>query len=220
MFFNSSISSKFAMLNVKKNKIMKKVINKSIIMVAMCTALLSNANEGSSFIPKKEIAKTIVTINDVKEGQKLLIKDLNGFILYKELIKESGLYSKAFDLTELPDGDYIFELEKDLEIKTIPFNVIFNKVTFLKEKETSIYKPYVIMKKNYIYVNKLALNGEPLEIKIYYDGDNNSHELIYSETIKDIKTIGKAYKLMNHATGDYKVVLTSNNRTYYENFTL
>ncbi|MCF8274548.1 MAG: hypothetical protein K9I95_12020 [Flavobacteriaceae bacterium] len=197
---------------------MKKVINRSIIMVAMCTALLSNAHEGSSFIPKKEkeIVKTIVTINDVKEGQSLTIKDLNGLILYKELIKESGLYSKAFDLTELPNGDYMFELEKDLEIKSIPFNVISNKVTFFKDKETSIYKPYVIMKGHYIYVNKLALQGEPLDIKIYYDGN----ELIYSEVIKDVKTIGKAYKLLKFATSDYKVVLTSNNRTYYENFTL
>jgi hypothetical protein len=201
---------------------MKKVINKSIIMVAMCTTLLSNASIGTSFIPKKEkeIAKTMVTINDVKEGQSLIIKDVNGFILYKELIKESGLYSKAFDLTELPDGDYMFELEKDMEIKTIPFNVLSNKVTFLKEKETSIYKPYVIMKKNYIYINKLALQGEPLEVKIYYDGGYTNNELIYSETIKDIKTIQRAYKLMEHAIGNYKVILISNNRTYSEYFKL
>ena len=67
--------------------------------------------------------------------------------------------------------DYVFELEKDMEINSMPFNVLSNKVNFLKEKETTIYKPYVFMKNNYIYVNKLALNGEPLEIKIYYDGD-------------------------------------------------
>ncbi|MFH4963723.1 hypothetical protein V8G69_01860 [Gaetbulibacter sp. M235] len=201
---------------------MKKVINKSVIMVVMCTALLSNANVGSSFIPKKEkeIAKTIVTINDVSEGQSLIIKDLNGFILYKELIKQSGLYSKSFDLTELPNGDYVFQLEKDMEIKTIPFKVASNKVNFIKEKETTIYKPYVFKKNNYIYINKLALNGEPLDIKIYYDGNDSNESLIYSETIKDVKTIGKAYKLLKHATGNYRVVLTSNNRTYYERFNL
>jgi len=190
-------------------------------MVAMCTALLSNANEGSSFIPKKEkeIAKTIVTIKDVREGQSLIIKDLNGLILYKEFIKESGLYSKAFDLTELPDGEYVFELEKDMEIKSMPFKVLSNKVSFLKEKETTIYKPYVFKKNDYIYISKLALSGEPLEIKIYYD-DNSSEKLIYSETVKDVKTIGKTYKLLKYATGEYKVALTSNNRTYYKQFTL
>ncbi len=188
-------------------------------MVAMCTALLSNANGGSSFIPKKEkeIAKTIVTFNDVREGQSLIIKDINGFILYKEFIKQSGLYSKAFDLTELPDGDYVFELEKDMEIKTIPFKVSSNKVNFLKEKETTIYKPYVLKKNNYIYINKLALNGEPLEIKIYY---KESSELIYSEKIKDTKSIQKAYKLSSNYKGDYTIVLNSNGREYYEYITL
>lgn len=200
---------------------MKKVINRSIIMAAMCTALLSNANEGSSFIPKKEkeIVKTMITIDDVKEGQSLIIKDLNGIILYKELIKESGSYSKAFDLTELPDGNYFFELEKEMEIKVIPFTVSSKKVMFLKEKETSIFKPYAMMKKNYIYINKLALNGEPLEVNIYYYG-NGVPELIYSETIENVKSIGRSYKLLKHATGNYKVELHSDNRTYYKSFVL
>ncbi len=203
---------------------MKKVIKKSILMGVMLTTLLSNAtNEGSSFIPKKEkdIARTMVTINNVREGQKLVIKDLNGFVLYKELIEETGIYSKTFDLTELPDGDYVFELDKDLEIKTIPFSVSSNKVIFDKEKETTIYKPYVKLKDNYIYINKLALDEAPLEVKIYYSGNDTGHkELIYSETIKNTKSIGKAYRLLKSAHGNYNVELSSDNRTYQESFNL
>ena len=106
---------------------MKKVIKKSILTVVMLTALLSNASEGSSFIPKKEndIAKTIVTIKDVKEGQGLIIKDLNGIVLYKELIKETGMYNKSFDLTALPDGDYFFEVEKGYGNRNHPFQCYF-----------------------------------------------------------------------------------------------
>lgn len=197
---------------------MKKVIKNSILTVVLLSTLLSNANEGSSFIPKKEkdIAKTMVIINDVRKGQELIIKDLNGLVLYKELIKVTGNYNKAFDLTELPDGDYFFEVNKDLEIKSIPFRVASNKVIFNKEEETTIYKPYVRLKDNYIYLNKLALHEEPLHVNIYY-GDN---ELIYSETIKNTKNIGKAYKLLKYATGSYKVELNSDGRTYYEYFTL
>ncbi|NCO62361.1 MAG: hypothetical protein GW839_02160 [Flavobacteriales bacterium] len=201
---------------------MKKVIKNSIIMVAMCTALLSNANEGSSFIPKKDsnIAKTTLTLTDVKEGQRLIIKDLNGFILYKEFIKESGLYSKVFDLTDLPDGDYFFEHEKDLEIKTIPFSVKSNTVTFEKDKTITLYKPYVVLKKNTIYMNKLALNDASLDLTIHYVGYNGGKELIYSETIKNTKSIERAYKLMKSNKGNYIVTIHSDNRTYYEYFTL
>jgi hypothetical protein len=198
---------------------MKTVIKKSILAAVLLSTLLSNANEGSSFIPKKEkdIARTMVIINDVRKGQELIIKDDSGLVLYKELIKVTGNYNKAFDLTELPDGDYFFEVDKGLEIKSIPFSVVSNKVVFNKEMETTIYKPYVWLKENYIYVNKLALQEEPLEVKIYYGGDN---ELIYSETIKNTKNIGKAYKLLKYATGSYKVELSSDGRTYYEYFTL
>lgn len=196
---------------------MKTVIKKSILTAVLLSTLLSNANEGSSFIPKKEkdIAKTMVIINDVRKGQELTIKDDSGLVLYKELIKVTGNYNKAFDLTELPDGDYFFEVDKDLEIKSIPFSVASNKVVFNKAMETIIYKPYVWLKENYIYVNKLALQEEPLKVKIYY-----SDELIYSETIKNTKNIGKAYKLLKDVPGHYKVELNSDGRTYYEYFTL
>ena len=198
---------------------MKKVIKNSILTAVLLSTLLSNANEGSSFIPKKEkdIAKTMVIINDVRKGQELIIKDDSGLVLYKELIQVTGNYNKAFDLTELPDGDYFFEVNKDLEIKSIPFSVASNKVVFNKDEETTIYKPYVWLKDNYIYLNKLALNEEPLKVKIYYGDDN---ELIYSETIKNTKNIGKAYRLLKDATGSYKVELNSDGRTYYEYFTL
>jgi len=176
----------------------------------MSASLLSNANEGSSFIPKKEI----ITINDVKEGQSLIIKDLNGVILYKESFKESGLYSKAFDLTNLPDGSYFFEHEKDLEIKIIPFNVKSNTVTFEKVKETIIYKPHVRIKNNYVFITKLALNKEPLDVKIY----SEDNQLIYSEKITNTKTIGKVYKILLNR--NYRLVLKSNGRAYYKNIRL
>lgn len=196
---------------------MKHVIKKGIITGVLLTTMLSNAHEGSSFIPKKEkdITKTVVTINDVKEGQELIIKDDSGLVLYKEAIKVSGLYNKAFDLTELPDGDYFFEIDKDMEIQSIPFNVTSNKVVFNKEKETTIYKPYIRIKDRYVYLTKLALNKEPLAVNLFY-GD----ELIYSETISNTKTIEKVYKLMKSNTGNYKIELKSNGRTYYKYFQL
>ena len=65
---------------------MKKVIKTNVLMVAMFTIMISNAN-ASNFIPfKKEFKETVLTLNNVKKGHQLLIKDLNGLVLYKELI--------------------------------------------------------------------------------------------------------------------------------------
>ena len=184
----------------------KTTLRKIILTGAMLIALISNATNGLNNDPKKDLNKTTFTLKNVKQGNQLIIKDLYGLILYKEQIKDSGNYSKGFDLTSLPDGSYVFELEKDLEIKSFPFTVTAKKVIF-NENETTIYKPFVSFKNNYIYVSKLALNNEPLDVKIYYQ---DGTELIYSENIKDTKVIEKVYKLALNAKGNYKIVLSSN----------
>ncbi|WP_299548090.1 hypothetical protein [Seonamhaeicola sp.] len=179
---------------------------KGILMVAMAATVMGYAAERTSII--KDAKRTALTLNNVKEGNLLSIKDLNGLTLYKELIEKSGIYTKGFDLTALPDGDYFFELEKDVEIKTIPFSVTKNKVTFNKEEETLYHKPVAIVKDGMVYITKLAPDYEPLTISVY--GTNNG-ELLYTETIKGTMAIERAYKL---EAGNYRIVFHSNNKDF------
>ena len=194
----------------------KTTLRKSLLTAVMLTAMLSYGTNGLNTNPNNDINKTTFTINDVREGNQLIITDLNGIILYKEQIIKSGTYTKGFDLTSLPSGSYVFELHKDLEIKTFPFTVNSNKVVFNGE-ENIIYKPFVTKRGNRIYVSKLALNEEPLEISIYCDT-----ELIYKEEIKNTKTIEKAYSLSNSGreTKNYTMVLKANGRKYFEYISL
>lgn len=195
----------------------KTIITKSILATVMLTAMFSYATNTTNIDPKSNLKKTTLTLNHVKPGNQVAIKDLSGIILYKEEIKTTGTYSKSFDLTSLPSGSYVFELEKDFEIKLLPFSVNSNQVVFDKNNETIFHKPYVTAKDNHIYINKLSLNEEPLEIKIYY---LNEYQLIFSEKIEDTKSIQKAYKMASNIKGDYKVILKSNGREYYEYLTL
>ena len=119
-----------------------KTIKKSLLVVSVFTAALGNATEISSTI-KEDLKETALTLKNVKKGDLISIKDYSGIVLYKELINFSGTYRKGFDLTALPNGDYFFEVDKDLEVKTIPFTVQSNKVVFNKEAEVITYKPYV-----------------------------------------------------------------------------
>jgi len=198
---------------------MKKVIKhskKGILLVTLFATLLSFANEASLFNIKNDAKRTSLTLKNVKEGNLLSVKDINGVILYKEYIQESGTYTKGFDLTALPNGAYIFELDKDLEINTIPFTVKSNIVLFEKEKEETIFKPFTRVKDNVVYVSKLSLNEEPLEIEIYFKGFNGS-ELIFTETIENTKTIEKIYKLDGLEFGSYKLVFHTEGRRFIKN---
>jgi hypothetical protein len=199
-----------------KNQIMKKVIKntkKGILMVTMFATLLSFANEVSFFTIKNDAKGTTLTLESVKEGNLLSIKDDNGLILYKELIEKAGVYTKGFDLTSLPDGTYIFELDKDMEINTIPFTVKSSSVLFNKEQEKIIYKPYVKVINDMAYITKLALNKEPLKIKVYFNG-SSGYELMLSEKIENTQNIKRAYKLTGLEKGNYKIVFDSEGREF------
>lgn len=179
-------------------------------MFATVHSFAATATINNDLRPYDE-GKMALTLENVNSGNSLAIKDSNGIVLYKELIKTSGTYKKGFDLTALPDGNYVFELNKDLEIKIIPFTVKSTQVVFNKDKSKSIFKPYIRQKDNKVLISKLALNGEPVKIDIYADVDG-LYELAYSETIEGVKAIGKVYALKKGAT--YKITLKSNKKEF------
>ncbi|MCB4807403.1 hypothetical protein LG651_04000 [Tamlana sp. 62-3] len=195
---------------------MKNVIKntkKGFLMVTMFATLLSFATEPANLIIVKDAKKTILTLDSVKEGNLLTIIDANGVVLYKEVIAKTGNYQKAFDLTALPDGEYVFELEKDLEIDTMPFTVTDNQVVFHKASEKITYKPFLRVENGVVFVSKLSLNKSPLKVEIYYGEDSN---LVFSESIENTKNIQKAYKLSGLGEGSYKFVFTTEGKTFTE----
>ena len=198
---------------------MKKVIKTNVLMVAMFTIMISNAN-ASNFIPlKKEFKETVLTLNNVKKGHQLLIKDLNGLVLYKEFIQDSGSYYKGFDLTSLPNGAYYFELYKDLEIQIIPFKVTYSEVVFDKKNETSIFKPSVRLKNNKVFISKLSLDLKPFEIKIYQENPGKDI-LLHSETIENTKVIERLYSLPKGEKASYKIIFNTEGRKFVEHINI
>lgn len=181
------------------------ISKKLILSVAFCVTLAGHADNVD-----RDVIKTALTINNVKAGNLLSIIDSNGLTLYKEAIEATGTYKKGFDLTALPNGSYSFEVNKDFEINTIPFTVSNSEVVFNKEKEVTIFKPYIREKNDMLYISKLAPKYASLTIDIYanYDG---VFEIINSDKIENTQIIEKVYKLEK---GNYKIILTSDNKEY------
>jgi hypothetical protein len=191
---------------------MKNILKNSLVIVVMCTTLFVSAN--SSLRTSKDATKTILTLTNVVKGNELLVKDAFGITLYSEMIKDSGDYIKGFDLTELPNGNYYFELTQDVKIKTIPFNVEEKVVKFEKENELTIFKPVVKLEDNLVYISKLALNEQSLEIAVYFDTDG--FNLLHSETIEGTQDIKRMYKLDETKKGNYKIVTKTEGKTFVE----
>ncbi len=178
-------------------------------MVALLATVTGFANDAKGII-KKDARKTSLIIENVKVGNLLSIKDTNGVVLYKESIDTNGVYTKGFDLTALPDGKYNFELEKDLEINTIPFSVESNIVSINRTEETTYYKPFIKQEDDLVYITKLDLNQEVASINIYSYA-NGDYNLSHSEKIEGGKVIEKVFKLEE---GNYKIEINSANKEY------
>ncbi|UKM65674.1 hypothetical protein GSB9_02245 [Flavobacteriaceae bacterium GSB9] len=196
---------------------MKNVIRntkKGILMVTMMATLASFANDKASFFSIVNGAeRTSVTLVNVNEGDLLSIKDENGMILYKEAIQTTGVFTKGFDLTSLPNGAYLFELNKDVEISTIPFTVKASEVSFKKELEKTFFKPVTRVKGDLVFVTKLSLEKAPMDIEVYSGTDGN-YELMYSETIKNTENIERLFKLTGINKVDYKLVYKTEGRVF------
>jgi len=195
---------------------MKNTINtikKGFLTLTILVTSLSFANDNSSISIKNDADKTSLTLKDVKPGNVLSIKDENGITLYKEFIKTTGDYTKGFDLTELPNGAYTFELNKDVEISSIPFTVAPEGVNINTEDEKVCFKPMTRVEGNLLYVTRLSLDASPLTIDIY-DGSNSSSEPIHSETIKNSKVIERVYELKNLEYGNFEIVYHTDGRIF------
>ncbi len=185
-------------------------IKKVILIITLSTTIIGFSAEDKIVV--KEAKKTALRLHNVKVGNLLTISDTNGVTLYKEEIKKSGEYAKGFDLSALPNGNYFFELEKDVEIKTMPFSISNKKVIFNRDTETVFLKPVAVLKNNTVYVTKLSPNKEMLKVSIYgINKINDSEELLYTENIKGVQAIERAYKL---EAGNYKIVFNSNNKDF------
>lgn len=197
---------------------MKNVITntkKGFLIVAMFASLLSFANASSFFIIKNDAEKTSIYLENVKKGNLLSIKDNNGVVLYEEKMEQNGNYYKGFNLSLLPNGSYAFELDKGLEIKTMPFKIEYNDVVFYKNLESTFFKPVLYRRGDLVFISKPAISndGEPLNIKVYHEEADTS--LLYKETITDSeKKTGVIFKLSDLENGTYRIVLESKGREF------
>ena len=183
---------------------------KKIILVAlMLGTLIGYATEDKNTIDVK------VEFLNVKKGQTLNIKNNKGAVVYNTDIKNSGDFSKSFDFSTLKDGIYSAELDKDFEIVIKQFYVKNGLVTFLNNQDNIVFKPVVRNEKNILYISKLAFKKEPVKVTIYY-----KNEAILSEKTEGDQLLKRVYKLSENRIGNYKVIISTDDRTYVNNFTI
>lgn len=199
---------------------MKQIMKISLILLVMLTSTYSFSNNTLSGEDNTKV--TYVTFENVKIGSILTLKNQSGFIMYSETVKSSGKFSKQFDFTLLPAGDYSFEMESGFEVKIKVLTVSKSNVYFHPEGQSSFFKPLVKLKSNKLLISQLALNKEPLEVKLYYTKKGDDEVMLYTEEFigNEQLIIEKILSLSNNYKGDYRIVMSTNDHVYIENLKL
>lgn len=196
---------------------MKKLTTKGLIALALTASLMGYAKDLKNPTKEKEPNVTSLSFAKVSQGSTLFIKDFKGLTLYKEAIQSTGEYSKGFDLTALPDGSYFFELDSELSIVVIPFDVKSSEVNFRKEEKNTILKPVVRVVEDKVFVSRTSFEAAPLQYKLYY-AENS--DLVLSEKFESETIIEKVYDFSEAKKGEYLFVFWSNGRKYVKSVTI
>jgi len=193
---------------------MRTTIKKTMVLVLIFVTFISSAIENSKSYKLVSVKRVKVEFRNVKKGQTFIIRNENKNIVHKQKIVKLGTFSKVFDLTNLKDGIYTSEVEKDFEISIKKFSVSNGYVTFIKEESKKIFKPLIRLKGDLLLISKLSFK-EPLNIVLYYEENT-----IVDEQFEGKDIINRIYKLSKAKKGAYRVVVNSDNRLFTKNFTI
>jgi hypothetical protein len=193
---------------------MRTTIKKTMVLVLIFVTFISSAIENSKSNKLVSVKRVKVEFRNVKKGQTFIIRNENKNIVHKQKIVKLGTFSKVFDLTNLKDGIYTSEVEKDFEISIKKFSVSNGYVTFIKEESKKIFKPLIRLKGDLLLISKLSFK-EPLNIVLYYEENT-----IVDEQFEGKDIINRIYKLSKAKKGAYRVVVNSDNRLFTKNFTI
>tara|TARA_R100001369_G_scaffold88287_2_gene124607 strand:+ start:119 stop:676 length:558 start_codon:yes stop_codon:yes gene_type:complete len=178
---------------------------RNILLVAMML--------GTYAAYSNEILKVESTSITIKKRNHISISDAKGEVIYSGHINYNGDVTSLFDFTQLKDGIYRVEVNKDFEIEIHAVTVKNGILTFLQDFNEKIFKPVFRFEDSKVLISKLALDSEEMTVELYYE-----NELIYTENVKEKEILNRVYELDETLRGDYKAIIRSNDRVYIENF--
>jgi len=134
---------------------------------------------------------------------RISLQDTNGEMVYKEQIASVSTYTKQFDVTSLPKGNYTLIVEDDFKRQSAKISVADQLVA---EFDELYFFPLIVQDGKYITVSKIASANERLSVVIYDVND----KLLFSEVLQGQDFLGKRFDFSKAPKGTYKIFLASN----------
>ena len=191
---------------------MKKMNLTTLVMGALISGSLADASGNIKLPPTNPDEIKLVTFNDVNAGAKLYIKDDEGDMHYFERIRKEGNYARSFDLSNLPDDAYYFEMNKANSIMILPFDVENDKITMKTNLKTEIAKPQLFPQRDKVFLKRDSEGMQKMTIEIYFEG----RDLVYSNEVEKEGDLLQRFDFSKSAPGEYLFYIKYADRTFME----
>jgi len=184
---------------------MEKLFKKILVLAVMFGTYTSFAFEG--------LKSTSTFSSVISKGDLISVSDNSGKTIYSGRANYQGNVQSLYDFSKLKDGLYFIEVDKDFKIETNTIEVKNHVVSYFYNSEKTFFKPMLRTEGAKVYISKLALESENMEIELYY-----KDELIHAENIVGNSILKRVYKLDETVKGEYSAIIRINDRVYIENF--
>ena len=167
---------------------MKNFIKISLMAAISFMAVSAHATDDDlSLNVKSERDKSIrFSINEAKDINLSLYEE-NNELLFKQDIHALAASVKTYDLSALPDGNYVLKLQSDSRLTAYQIEIRNDKVLVSEPAVTEMMKPVLAMESGIISLNLNNVQESPVEIQIL----NENNEKLYSQVFKNAKLFKK-----------------------------
>ncbi|MCR9289813.1 MAG: hypothetical protein NXI23_20755 [Bacteroidetes bacterium] len=178
--------------------------------------VVSSALHGAVIFPKSILkegyAKTAILYLefDLEKDFEIRLIDEGSTVLLEQNVTSTKSFKKKYNLVNLPDGRYFFEIEDFQTIIIYEIKIERSRLKIKKKKERKIFKPNISQLGNILNCSMLLLDSSQTEITIF----DKNHEILFSETIENQMTIEKSFDLSKLDRGKYFIQIENNHRFF------
>jgi len=183
---------------------MKKAMKGLLGGLLMVLTTLSYGSNAPYFKVQVTGSRTFsLEVSNLTGSTRISLQDTNGDVVYREQIASASSYTKQFDVSSLPKGNYTLKVEDEFKMQSATISVAEQLVA---EFEELYFFPLIVQDGKYITVSKIASANERLSVVIYDAND----KLLFSEVLQGKDFLGKRFDFSKAPKGTYKIFLASN----------
>lgn len=152
--------------------------------------------------------------NTGSEKMLVTISDQDGNVLKSETVESAPSFTKRYDFSRLPEGDYTFSVSKTLMEKVQPFTITKKEVVVDESKAIDKFSPMIRTTANHLDVNLLLSGAADVKVII----SNAAGDKVFGEKVASDRVFNRRYNLAALTAGEYTFEIKTEGKVFYKTF--